>query len=171
MIKQLVNDWKPSILPILETYIDRLPGSFIEEKEFSYAWHYRGADPELGPLRAKELMEHLVDFTANIDVNVLQGNKVIEVKSAGVNKGSAGLYWKAETEPDFILAAGDDFTDEHLFMALPQSAFSIRVGITQTYARYNVKSYEQVLGLLEQLASESRQDAGRVEQQSAAPAR
>ncbi|MEO0158960.1 MAG: trehalose-phosphatase [candidate division WOR-3 bacterium] len=27
-------------------YSDRLAGSFIEEKEFSIAWHYRQSDPE-----------------------------------------------------------------------------------------------------------------------------
>src|SRR5207249_4487243 len=36
MIKPLSNDWKPRILPILETFTDRLLGSFVEEKEFSY---------------------------------------------------------------------------------------------------------------------------------------
>ncbi|MDD1757107.1 MAG: bifunctional alpha,alpha-trehalose-phosphate synthase (UDP-forming)/trehalose-phosphatase, partial [Methanotrichaceae archaeon] len=39
ILKPLTNDWKSKILPILETYADRLPGSFIEDKDFSLAWH------------------------------------------------------------------------------------------------------------------------------------
>ena len=34
-IEPLENDWKTEILPVLEVYVDRTPGSFIEEKEFS----------------------------------------------------------------------------------------------------------------------------------------
>ncbi|MEO0178468.1 MAG: trehalose-phosphatase, partial [candidate division WOR-3 bacterium] len=41
----LNSNWKEEILPIISTYSDRLAGSFIEEKEFSIAWHYRQSDP------------------------------------------------------------------------------------------------------------------------------
>ncbi len=82
-------DWKPHLSPLLERYSDRLPGAFVEEKDCSLAWHYRMADQELSSIRAKELMDDLVHFTANIDVQIIQGNKVIEVRSAGINKGAA----------------------------------------------------------------------------------
>jgi trehalose 6-phosphate synthase/phosphatase len=152
MTRPLTSDWKPRIRPILEMFVDRVPGSFIEEKEFSLAWHYRAADPEVAPVRANELLGILVDFTANIDVQVLQGNKVIEVKNAGVNKGSAALHWLHERQWGFILAVGDDWTDEHLFMVLPDEAYSIRVGITQTHARFNLRDPEAVLQLLARLS-------------------
>jgi trehalose 6-phosphate synthase/phosphatase len=153
MLKPLTSGWKPSIRPVLELFADRLPGAFIEEKSFSLAWHYRNTDPELGSLRAKELLDHLVDFTANIDVQVLQGSKVIEVKCAGVNKGAAALHYLSKVQPDFVLAIGDDWTDEYLFMVLPESAYSIRVGMNQSHARFNLRDYTEVCGLLEELAS------------------
>ncbi len=152
MIMPLTNDWKPQMLPLLELYADRLPGSSVEEKDFSIAWHYRRADPEQGSLRAKELVDDLVNFTANIDVQVLQGNKVVEVRQAGVNKGTAGLRFITKHHADFILTLGDDWTDEDLFRVLPESAYSIRVGITQSHAKYNLPSHEEVLGLLAELA-------------------
>jgi len=153
LIQALATDWKSSIRPILETYADRLPGAFVEEKEYSLVFHYRAADQELGIVRAQELLDYLVNFTANIDVQVLQGSKVIEVKTGGVNKGSTSLYWLQRTKPDFILAIGDDWTDEYLFMALPEDAYTLRVGLTQSHARYSLSDHTAVLALLARLAT------------------
>jgi trehalose 6-phosphate synthase/phosphatase len=155
MIKPLTNDWKPQILPILEMYADRLPGSFVEEKEFAIVWHYRRADPESASMRAKELVDDLVNFTANIDIQILQGSKVVEVRCAGVNKGVAGMHFISKDNFDFILAIGDDWTDEDLFKVLPETAYSIRVGLTQSYARFNLHSHRAVLELLQGLAKSS----------------
>ncbi|MGQ9578537.1 MAG: trehalose-phosphatase [Candidatus Aminicenantales bacterium] len=137
MTKPLENSWKQDLLPVLEVYVDRLPGSFIEEKDFSLAWHYRACQPELASVRANELVDYLVDFTSSIDVQVLHGKKVVEIRCAGVNKGMAARLWLLNGDYDFILAVGDDWTDEDLFRALPEEAYSIRVGIGHTYARFN----------------------------------
>ena len=151
LTKPVTFDWKPRIRPVLEMYADRLPGAFVEEKEFSIVWHYRGADPELAALRAKELMDDLVNFTANINVQVLQGSKVVEVRCAGVNKGIAAMYFVLKNSFDFISAMGDDYTDEDMFKAIPQTAYSIKVGMTQSYAKFNLHSHIEVMRLLEQL--------------------
>jgi trehalose 6-phosphate synthase/phosphatase len=131
-------------------YSDRLPGSFIEEKEFSLTWHFRNADPELGLLRAKELMDYMINFTANKDLQVLQGKKVVEIRNAGINKGLAAAHWLAKKEFDFILAAGDDWTDEDLFKVLPETAVSIKVGLSSSLARFNVINYKEIRKLLEE---------------------
>ncbi len=151
MTQPLTSDWKSRIIPILEMYADHLPGAFVEEKEFSIAWHYRAADPELGSIRAKELMDDLVNFTANIDVQVLQGSKVVEVRNAGVNKGTAGLYWISKNDFDFIMAIGDDWTDEDLFKVLPEKSYSIKVGMTPSHARFNLHNYKEVQKLIEDI--------------------
>ncbi len=91
----------------------------------------RRADPEQASLRAKELLDDLAGYTRNIDVQVFEGNKVIEIRNTGVNKGTAGLEWLKQFTPDFILGIGDDWTDEDLFRALPPTAFSVRVGAGQ----------------------------------------
>ncbi len=151
MIGPLENRWKSDLLQVMEMYVDRLPGSFIEEKEFSIAWHYRPCDPQLASIRAKELIDYLVDFTSNIDVQVLHGNKVVEVRCSGINKGAAALHWLLEDEFDFILAIGDDWTDEDLFKVLPDRAYTIKVGISHTYARFCLYNYKDVIKLIKKL--------------------
>lgn len=155
LFKQAPNDWKPRIRPILEQNSDRLPGSFIEEKNFSLVWHYRNADPELAELRVKELTDDLVNYTANMDVTVLQGNKVIEVKNTGISKGYAGLDLIGLYSPDQILSIGDDWTDEDLFRALPDYAISIKVGLGPSNAKFNLKDYVEVREFLQGLADET----------------
>ncbi|MEW5720481.1 MAG: trehalose-phosphatase, partial [Chloroflexota bacterium] len=151
MTKSLSGGWKSQILPILEMYADRLPGSFVEQKEFSLVWHYRGADPDLSSARARELIDDLVHFTANMGIQVIQGSKIVEIRNAEVNKGLGALHWLSKVEADFILAAGDDWTDEDLFKAIPLTAYSIKVGMTQSQARYYLREPREVLLLLERL--------------------
>ena len=144
------------ILPILEAYVDRLTGSFVEEKEYSIAWHYRNSDEELGIQRSKELIDTLVHYTANLDVQVLEGKKVIEVRCAGVNKGTAAVACRETLAPDFTLAIGDDVTDEDLFRAMPKEVHTIRVGMKSSFAGHNLRDYREVRGLLEELAGQAK---------------
>ena len=80
MIDNLSDEWKEDIRPILETFVDRTPGSFVEEKAYSLVWHFRKVDPALAVVRMGELMDVLLHITANLNVGVLEGNKVIEIK-------------------------------------------------------------------------------------------
>jgi trehalose 6-phosphate synthase/phosphatase len=150
-IESLSQDWKEEIRPILESYVDRTPGSFIEPKEFSLVWHYRQADPGQAQLRARELMETLVYLTGNLDLQILEGSKVIEVKNAGITKGKAASRWLAGEHWDFIMAIGDDWTDEDLFKAMPKGAYTIKVGFTTSEAKHKVKSPHEVKLLLHHL--------------------
>jgi len=151
MIKNMAADWKERVRPILQLYLDRLPGALLEEKDFSLAWHYRRADPEQASLCAKELVDDLTAFTRNIDVQVFEGNKVIEIRNSGVNKGAAAVEWLSGQSPEFILCIGDDWTDEDMFRALPASATSVRVGVTTTAARYYLISPTAVRRALREL--------------------
>ena len=151
--KPLAAEWKRELVPILEIYADRLPGALLEEKEDSVAWHYRMADPEQAALCAPELIDHLVNLTAKTDLQVVQGNKVVEIRHAGINKGAAALSWISQDKYDFIVGIGDDTTDEDFFKALPAWAYSIRVGMTATHARYNIRNSGEVIDLLRELAS------------------
>lgn len=151
LLKPLTAQWKPQILPLLNVSCDRLPGSFIEEKEFSVVWHYRGADPELSSIRAKELADELIHFTATTDVQILQGNKVVEIRNGGVNKGTACMQFLSKGHYNFILAVGDDWTDEDMFKVLPPEAYSIKVGICASHARFNLRHYQEIRKLLVEL--------------------
>ncbi len=145
------SGWKKYLRPIMQLFVDRIPGSFIEEKDFSLVWHHRNADVETGSYAAKELVDTLTNLTANLDVNVLPGDKVVETKVSGISKGAFYSSYLAKGDWDFILAIGDDYTDESLFSALPEGAYTIRVGFTASSAEFNLESSEQVLLLLEEL--------------------
>jgi len=150
--KPLSEEWKRQLLPILESYADRLPGASVEEKEYSAAWHYRLADPEQAEFLRAELTDHLLNLTAKADLQIFQGSKVVEIGHAGTDKGSAVIEWLAKDHYDFVLAIGDDATDETLFRALPESAVSIRVGVTGTHAQRNLRNVAEVADLLHSLA-------------------
>jgi trehalose 6-phosphate synthase/phosphatase len=146
-----MSNWKKQIRPLLELYVDRTPGSFIEEKDFSLVWHYRKADPKLAAIRAGELKEALSYATNNLNLGILDGSKVIEVKGIGINKGRAALKWVLKGKWDFIMAIGDDRTDEDIFEVLPEQAYSIKVGMGLTKARYSVGYPYEVRQLLQEL--------------------
>ncbi len=151
IVEPLRSDWKEEIRPLLEEYEDRTPGALIEEKDYSLVWHYRRVDPELAIIRAGELKSALLDYLSNLDVSVLEGNKVIEIKNVGLNKGRTASNWISKDDWDFILAMGDDITDEDVFAVLPESGYSIKVGIGPSHARFFVDSFEEVKSILKEL--------------------
>ena len=60
--------------------------------------------------------------------------------------------WLAKNEFDFVLAIGDDLTDEDMFAVLPPWAYSFRVGAARTHARFRLRSPAEVLQFLAELA-------------------
>ncbi|MRT92723.1 bifunctional alpha,alpha-trehalose-phosphate synthase (UDP-forming)/trehalose-phosphatase [Ancylomarina sp. 16SWW S1-10-2] len=151
MLTNATDTWKSSIQPILESFVDRTPGTFIEEKNYSLVWHFRKAEPEQAELRANELKDELRTMIANHNLEILEGNKVIEVKTGGINKGIAALQFIKNKSFDFILAMGDDWTDEYMFRELPETAYTIKVGLTHTAANYKVESVSGVRTFLAKL--------------------
>jgi trehalose 6-phosphate synthase/phosphatase len=148
----LSSDWKNDVRAALENIVERTPGSFIEEKEFSIAWHYRQIDKDLGEKRLREFRDVLLYLTANTELHVLEGNKVVEVKHAGVTKGKATLNWLQMDDWDFILAIGDDKTDEDMFRVLPSEAFSVKIGMENSEAKYHLVNTLEVRDFLTQLS-------------------
>ncbi len=142
-------EWKKSILPILNEYVNRCNGTFIEEKTGSIAWHYRNADSDFAQLRLHELRDDLTEIIRHkTDFEILEGNKVLEVKSGKYDKGQAAINLMKNKDFDFILAAGDDRTDETLFRVLPKTAISIRVGLSPSTAKYNISDFSGFLKFL-----------------------
>ena len=154
LLEKVKGQWMEKIRPVLESFVDRTPGSFIEEKNYSMAWHYRNTDPDFGQKRATELNTVLTSLIGNDDISVLNGNKVMEVKSSNVNKGRASVRMLGESDYDFVFAIGDDWTDEFMFQELPQSAITVKVGIQKTQAKYHVESTKRVRELLKQFAQQ-----------------
>ena len=142
------NDWMETVRPVIQTFVDRTPGTFIEDKNYSLAWHFRKADPVLGEIRANELSTVLKELISNHSLSVLEGNKVLEIKNSGVNKGKAANKMLAGNNYDFIFAIGDDWTDEYMFRELPELSYTVKVGLRTSSANYYVEDTARVREIL-----------------------
>ena len=141
-------EWSGSILSILKLFVDKTPKSRIEKKETSLAWHYREVDAWLGEIRSKQLVNMLVDTCLKQNLQILQGNKVVEIKNPSCTKGSEVKRLLHHHHYDFIMAIGDDETDEDMFRALPSKAVTIKVGTVSANAQYNLLAQTEVLPFL-----------------------
>ncbi len=143
--------WKESIRSILDLYVKRCPGAFVEEKQTSLAWHYRTAeDQEYALRRAQELAWQLKSFIQpEQNLQIIEGNMVIEIKKTAYNKGTSANSFLDGQDFDFILAMGDDTTDEDMFEVLPDSAYTIKVGDALSMAKKHIKNQYAVMELLQ----------------------
>ena len=81
---------------------------------------------------------------------LLNRKKVVEVTNGHINKGIAIQEVIHQGNFDFILAMGDDHTDEMMFDKLPTQAISVKVGMdTRTLAKYAVKDFRGARNVLE----------------------
>jgi trehalose 6-phosphate synthase/phosphatase len=146
------DDWKPKVLPILERFVKCTPGSRIEEKSAGIVWHYRQAEPVFGALQAKELRLLLVELLSNLPVQVIAGEKVVEVRTQGIHKGGiVARVLHASGNGNLVVAIGDDRTDEDMFAALPEDGIAIHAGSQPSRARIRVPGPYAVRSLLSSL--------------------
>jgi trehalose 6-phosphate synthase/phosphatase len=152
------TEWKATVLPILEHFVDRTPGSFIEEKKFAVVWHYRMAEPEFGEWLANELVSMLEAMLAETELRAFRGEKTVEIKPVWANKGEAlDRLLAAQPRPDFLFAAGDDRTDEDLFERAPsEGTWTVHVGPGPTRAAFVVPDVESVWKLIIMFAEAGR---------------
>lgn len=140
--------WKEEIRRVMQLFVLRCAGSFVEEKTNTIAWHYRNTQTGLGFSRSRELLNTLSQLIQNTSLQVIDGNKVVEVRTAGFDKGAAALKIINEQDPDFVMCIGDDTTDEDMFKALEGEAYTIKVNSGASAAQYNILSQQRVLPLL-----------------------
>ncbi len=169
------QSWKERIRAVMEDFAACTPGAFVEEKEAALCWHYRLADPELGRNQSRELALHLTSFLANLPVEVLRGHRIVEVRQQGANKGiilPSILTGIIASPEEFVMAFGDDRTDEDLFAALPEHCMAIKVGDGPTHATRRLRNPEAVRKFLRDLAqgNDPAKTAARAATSSSAPA-
>lgn len=155
-IEPMSDAWKPRVRQVLDIFVDRTPGSFIEEKDFSLVWHHRGVQHALAETRRSELRQALAGMLPSMGLDAMEGNQILEVKRAEVNKGRAVHRILAGEEYDFVFAVGDDRTDEDVFEATPEGAWTVKVGLETTAALYSVPDVWAVRALLFRLTQEDR---------------
>lgn len=152
LLKPLTTEWKEEILPFLEVYTDRLPGSVVEEKELSVSWHYHKADIEQASYLAKEVVDNLISITQNMNIQVSHESKTVEVYHSGIDKSELVMHWLDQKDYDFILFIGEDRSDEEVFQTLPRNAYSVKIGKIYTDAKYMLKSQKDAINLLKDLS-------------------
>lgn len=94
------------------------------------------------------MVSALVSICTRQKLQILQGNKVVEIKSPDYNKGSEVRRLLVNKHYDFILAMGDDTTDDDMFQAVPPNAFTIKIGAVSETANYNLSAQSDVLHFL-----------------------
>jgi trehalose 6-phosphate synthase/phosphatase len=150
------DQWKDQVRRLMQLFVAKCAGSFIEEKTSTLAWHYRNTQDELGFTGSRELINNLSKLIQNTPLQIIDGNRVVEVRMAGFDKGTITMKILNDAQPDFVLCIGDDTTDEDMFKALEDSAFTvktytIKIGNRGTAAKYTLPSQQQVLPLLTRL--------------------
>lgn len=151
------SSWKDIVRPVIERYIDRMPGALIEEKDFAIALHYRQCDSDMATIKIREIKETLLAMTSTSAISIQAGNKVLELKDRRVNKGMAASLLIGHNNYDFFLGVGDDYTDEDLFSAIPKNGFSIKIGLGNTSAAYSLKSWKSMRHVLRRFTEISRE--------------
>ncbi|SMO57859.1 trehalose-phosphatase [Solitalea koreensis] len=153
--KKRINDslWKSEVAPVMDSITAICPKSFVEQKSFSLAWHYRNADEETGYLYSRKLIDKLEGIVQLNNLKIIDGNKVVEIISKETSKGIATKDLVEQGNYDWIICIGDDKTDEDMFECLlsHKNALTIKVGEGNILAKYRMKSVEEVLLFLEQL--------------------
>lgn len=152
------NDWKDDLRTIFQVFVDRTPGSFFKENKYSLIWNYSKAAFDLGEMRARELVNELISVTANMELQILEHEKEIELRAGGLSKEHASLRWLTSNQWDFVLVISDGLTGERMFEHLPQNSYTISVGKPQNKTDFFVKKQEVILEFLEYLSEEQNEN-------------
>mmetsp|Transcript_14784 Transcript_14784/g.27362 ORF Transcript_14784/g.27362 Transcript_14784/m.27362 type:complete len:393 (+) Transcript_14784:1775-2953(+) len=164
------SKWRETAIRIIQNYVERTDGSYIEEKGSSIVFQYREADPDYGSLQAKELCSHLEILLIRHmnECEVSSGLGYVEVKPKGINKGSAVLKLlehivSTKGPVDMLFAAGDDIADEEMFRMLHKlkteqrsltinkdklAVISCTIGQKPSDADYFMSDYEPFIQLM-----------------------
>ena len=150
-VMSIDSSWKQDIRQVLDYYVIRTPGTFVEEKNNSLVWHCRQAENGLRDLRMREMFCHIKYVARGNNLQFQEGDFYLEIKGPGMDKSKMVMDFITEEHFDFILAIGDTWTDEETFKALPSWSHRIRVGHRSTKTQFSVGSHREVRQLLERL--------------------
>lgn len=143
--------WDEEMVRIIQQITDKTPGAKLEIKRTALVWHYRNANPWLASVREEQLLKALTEKCIERRLQVMKGNKIVEIKSPDYTKGSEVKRLMAKGNYDFILAVGDDVTDEDMFRVLPDHAVTVKIGNISEHARFNLQSQAETLPFLKEL--------------------
>jgi trehalose-phosphatase len=160
------HNWKPDkdIRPILNQIKSIVMDEFSEEKdiflenkEYSLAFHYRMVKTDNTNAYIQKFLNIVKTVDTDRCLNILKGSKVIEIRPKGWHKGkSVEFILKLFSEQINILPVyiGDDITDEDAFRSIGNEGITIYVSNNSkqlTTARYYLKNPHEVLNFLDLL--------------------
>jgi trehalose-phosphatase len=137
-----------------------IAGVRIEDKQATFALHWRGAPPESLHEAGRLFDRVMAQFDGNL--RVIRGDHVWEVTPAGLlGKGvAARRYWRAWTGRALPIYLGDNLADEPAFAALADG-ITVCVGPARsTRARFRLRDPLEVREFLERLEEELRRVCG-----------
>lgn len=143
IIRQRIDEWKDA----MERELGMIPGTWIEDKGFSLAVHYRQS------LHQAETRRRILAAAVKLkQVKVFGGKKVVNfVANVAPNKGDALAAERDRLKCTWILYLGDDENDEDAF-ALGGNIVPVRIGRKQrSHARYYLRTQKEIDELLELL--------------------
>ncbi|KAI2636103.1 family 20 glycosyltransferase [Xylaria nigripes] len=174
--RQRVAVWKESVRNILQYYLERTPGSEIEDRNCSLIFHFKNAEDFATAQR------QVSDWTASINescegqrVHATQLDDCVVVESCDCTKATAAIHiydqLKADGgnddhsgSPDFLMVVGGGRADEKLFRWANklQEDGDIKEAVTVTLSSRNTEAkttltqgISSVLVTLQKLASAS----------------
>ena len=144
------SNWKNEVEKLFNDYAHETPGVMIEHKEWAIVWHYRNASPFYAQKNLVALRRLLKPVIKKERLVLKEGKKALEVHHLDISKSHITQEWLLNDQ-DFVLAIGDDATDEDMFVILPPESYSIKVGRGRSAANYRLPDPTAVHALLRKL--------------------
>ena len=146
-VERLMPDDAAQALQQLRQSVPSVDGLRVEDKDQSFAVHYREVD------REEEAQERLRSWLKTMPemLDAIWGKKVVELRPEGLTKGTA-VRRIANEHPDCVpVYLGDDTTDEDAFVALQdleRETVTVRIGQADTRAAYRLSGPDDVVEYL-----------------------
>ncbi|KAF2684920.1 glycosyltransferase family 20 protein [Lentithecium fluviatile CBS 122367] len=120
--KEKTAKWMEAITQILQYYLERVEGSWIEERKCSLVFHYESAnekDAASASRQAGECANHINDASEQQRVRAIPTKNSVIIEPSDYDKATAAQHildkYPESDRPEFLLVAGNDRDDETIF--------------------------------------------------------
>jgi trehalose 6-phosphate synthase/phosphatase len=121
--RQKVAAWKRSVKSILQYYLERTPGSEIEDRNCSLIFHFKNAENfAMAERQANDWTAHINESCEEQRVHATQLEDCVVVEPIDWTKATAATHIYDELKvnggsdkPDFLMVIGDGREDEKVF--------------------------------------------------------
>lgn len=110
--------WKKAIKDILQYYVERVEGSWVEERQCSLIFHYQ-SEADTASRQAGECANQINDASQSQRVRAIPTKDSVIIEPADYDKATAAqhIFEKCpeSDRPEFLFVAGNDRDDEAVF--------------------------------------------------------